>query len=161
MTVTLRRTGLHAEDGFVAGADTLIVGTLVFLAALIIVINGWAVMDGKFAIDAAARETARYLVEAPAPATGATMAQARQVAANAMTAHGKNPAMIVVTLPSLARVNQRCGRVTVVVQGSVSTIRVPFVPVSTFGRVVTITSDHTEVVDPFRSGLDGVATCDD
>lgn len=173
MTATLRprhprrrrpRFEWSREDGFIAGADTLIVGTLVFVTGLVIIINTWSLMDSKFAVDAAARETVRYLAEAPVGLSNEAMENhARDIANATMAGHGKDPAVTViqVDLPSMAQVRTRCARITVSVTQKVPTMRVPFVGSSAFGNLWSVTSDHTEIVDPFRSGLAGAAACTD
>jgi hypothetical protein len=53
----------------------------------------------------------------------------------------------------------RCERVTVEVRHDVPTVVLPFA--GGWGSLVTVTARHSEVVDPYRSGLPGAARCDD
>lgn len=52
------------EGGFVAGAEALLFGCLVFVVATILVINAWGVVDAGMTADAVSRQVARTLVEA-------------------------------------------------------------------------------------------------
>jgi hypothetical protein len=52
----------------------------------------------------------------------------------------------------------RCSRITVDVRYQVPSIRVPWV--GAFGSgALEVHGSHTEIVDPFRSGLSGEADC--
>ncbi|MCZ7629043.1 MAG: hypothetical protein M5U19_08245 [Microthrixaceae bacterium] len=54
-----------------AGAEALAIGTLVLLAATILVVNAWAVIDTNMALEAAAREYLRAYTEADEPIVAA------------------------------------------------------------------------------------------
>ncbi|MCB9387486.1 MAG: hypothetical protein H6517_06630 [Microthrixaceae bacterium] len=56
----------------VAGAEALAVGTLIVLAGLILVVNAWAVVDTRTALESAAREYLRVYTESEDPASAAT-----------------------------------------------------------------------------------------
>lgn len=62
-------------------------------------------------------------------------------------------------LPTLPDALVRCNPITVRVTLSVPTLRVPFV--GGFGGTWDVASSHTELVDPFRSGLAGNGDCAD
>ena len=167
----LRR--LHTEeDGLTAGAEALVLGVLVFVIGAIIALNGWAVLDTSFAVDAAAREATRTIVEAGATSgteaigglpDGRVAGHVRDVAVATMIGHGKDVADLDVRLvddpwgPDGTAAATRCARVTVQVTTTVPGISLPIVggwqtPIRAVGR-------HTEVIDPFRSGLTGRAEC--
>ena len=171
-------TGLHAEeDGLSAGAETLVFGVLVFVVGSIIALNGWAVLDAHFAVNAAAREATRSIVEGGA-VDRASMVGAdggridsgvvHEVAVATMAGHGKDPAHLpqptdfVVALAddpwtSSSDTPQRCARVTVEVSYPVQGIRLPII--GGWQTPITAQGQHTEIIDPFRSGLAGRADC--
>lgn len=178
MTVRLRPTTprlhrLHTEeDGLTAGAEALVFGVLVFVIGSIIALNGWAVLDANFAVSAAAREATRTIVESGAASRveavgglpdGRVLGPVHDVAAAAMVGHGKDPAGLDVRLlddpwpvgggPAPAR----CARVTVQVSYAVPGISLPIV--GGWRTPIRAVGQHTEVIDPFRSGLTGSADC--
>lgn len=148
--------GRGRDDGFVAGAEALIFGVLIFLVGTIIALNAWAVIDAKMAVTAAAREGARTAVDAPADAPLGPRVE--QVTRAAIDAQGKDPAQLIGT-PTVTGSVGRCAPITVEVQYRVVGIRVPWL--GTIGsQAVEVGATHTQVVDPFRSGLAGEAdTC--
>ena len=137
------------EDGFVGGFEVLPFGLLVFVAGTLLITNAWAVIDGTMAASAAAREATRAYVESP----GASEAEsdAIEAALDAIDGHGRDRERATVRWaagPSW----ERCARNTIVVEYQVPTLTVPFL--GTFGSgVITTSGRHTEVVDPYRSGL--------
>lgn len=142
----------RAEDGFVAGAEALLFGVLVFVFGTLLVLNGWAVIDTKFATSAAAREAVRAAVEAE---VGADLAAVGDAAARTtLTSHGRTAASA--TVVPLRAVQERCAEVRFRV-----TVDVPMTIVPGFaGRpTVAVSSDYAEVVDPYRSGLPAGGRC--
>ena len=166
-----------AEDGFTAGAEALAFGVLVFVVGSIVMLNGWAVLDAHLAANAAAREATRAIVDGGAVSRAGMVGtdgdrvdagQAHDVAVATMAGHGKDPALLpdpdefVVTLaddPWTSSVDtpQRCARVTVEVRYPVQGIRLPFL--GGWQTPITVEGQHTEIIDPFRSGLAGRADC--
>jgi hypothetical protein len=137
------------ERGFVGGFEVLPFGLLVFVAGVMLITNGWAVVDGTVAASAAAREAARAYVEA-SDADEAEAAAVRAALA-AIDGHGRDPARAEVTWETGPDF-RRCATNTIVVRYRVPTLTVPFV--GAFGSGVIETSGrHTEIVDPYRSGL--------
>lgn len=131
----------------------MVLGVLVFVAGVLIVANAWGVLDAKLAASSAAREAARAYVEA---ASGPDAESAAQAAAlEAMQGHGRSPARTTVTLVdgSFAR----CQRVTFEVRYPVPMLTVPFL--GSAGTGFTARARHSEVVDPYRSGIPGAAHC--
>jgi hypothetical protein len=137
------------EDGFVGGFEVLPFGLLVFVAGMLLVTNAWAVIDGTMAASAAAREATRAYVEAPS--SDAAVTSAREAALATIEGHGRDRARAEVRWevgPSW----ERCAINTIVVEYRVPTLTVPFL--GSFGSgVITTSGRHTEVVDPYRSGL--------
>ncbi|MGH9056976.1 MAG: hypothetical protein ACRDYY_14115 [Acidimicrobiales bacterium] len=122
------------------------VGTL-FVAAV------WAVVDTKAAAVEAARQAARTYVESPS-ATSASVA-ALQAADGAMMGYGRDPALATVKVVSGSF--GRCQRITIEVSYPAPLIVLPVI-----GRVGSgerVRAEHSELVDPYRSGLPGAADC--
>ncbi|HEX4904817.1 MAG TPA: hypothetical protein VFU93_05165 [Acidimicrobiales bacterium] len=136
------------ERGAVGGFEVLPFGLLVFVAGTLLLTNAWAVIDGKLAASAAAREATRAFVESTGDAESAALA----AATSAIEGHGRDPERMELTWdvgPDL----RRCSVNTIVVRYRVPTFTVPFI--GAFGSgVIETTGRHTEIVDPYRSGLD-------
>ena len=140
---------IRGEEGFVGGFEVLPFGFLVFIAGSLLLTNAWAVIDGTIAASAAAREATRAYVEAPtadaasAAATGAALAT--------VDGHGHDPARAEILWPD-GMPWGRCERTTIEVRYRVPAITVPFIG-SFGGGFIETSGSHTEVVDPYRSGL--------
>lgn len=139
------------EAGFVAGLEALAFGVLIFVIGTLIVVNGWAVVDAKFASNAAAREAVRAVVEAPAGAPSSDLQQrATSAAHQAYAAHGHEPGRVDVT-PEGPLTLERCAEVSIATTVEVTSVIVP-------GLMETprwhVSSRYQQVVDPFRSGLE-------
>ena len=146
-------TRRREDDGFVGGFEGLAFGFLVFLAGTLLVSYAWAVVDTHSATTEAARQAARTYVEAPDQAQAT--ADADRAAAEALSGYGRDPARARVTLA--AGGFARCGRITVSVSYPAPLLDLPFVGL--LGRGTVVRSSHSELVDPYRSGLAGVASC--
>lgn len=146
------------ESGVIAGSEALIFGVLIFLGGSITVLNAWAVADAKMAVTSAAREGARAAVDAPAGTTGGPLLVVVDSAARAALASQGKDAANLTGPPRVSGAVQRCASITVEVDYSVQGIRGPWFG-SFGGRSIEVTGRHTEVVDPFRSGLAGEAGC--
>jgi hypothetical protein len=141
------------ESGFAGGADGLVFGLLVFVVGTILVGNAWAVVDTKLAADSAARQAVRTYVEAPDSATAAVSAQ--QSADDALAGYGRSPTHSSLSLSSSSF--GRCQRVTIQVRYRASMVELPLI--GKVGAAETVTAQHSELIDPYRSGLPGTATC--
>ena len=146
-----------SEDGFTAGLESLAFGVLVFVIGTLIIANAWAVIDGRFATSAAAREAVRAVVQAEPVGLSAEAleARARTAAGQAFAAHGYGAQPL---LEELVLTQARCATVSVTVALQVDPTLLPGIAQP---LAYTVRSTHAEVVDPFRSGLegDGVADC--
>jgi hypothetical protein len=165
--MALRRWGLWArrrreagapsrrndESGFAGGADGLVFGLLIFVVGTILVANAWAVVDTKMAADSAARQAVRAYVEAPDPTTAA--AEAQQSADEALLGYGRTASRASLSLSSGAY--GRCQRVTIEVHYRAALVELPLV--GNLGAAETVTAQHSELIDPYRSGLPGTALC--
>jgi hypothetical protein len=147
--MTLRARG---EAGQMGGIEALPFGVLIFVVGALLVANVWGVIDAKLAVSAAAREAARAYVEAPDAHTAAD--QAVEAAREAVAGHGRDPNRL-----ELARVGgfHRCGRITYHAAYAVPALVVPWV--GGFGAGFTARARHSELVDPYRSGPAGSASC--
>lgn len=143
-----------AQHGFVAGAEALAFGVLVFVFGTLVVLNGWAVLDAKFAASAAAREAVRAVVEADATDADELTERARDAARFALEAHGHDPEDLRLTPVLLG--TARCAPVRLEVAVEVRTVGVPRLARS---AVRTVTATSEEVRDPYRSGPAGEGDC--
>lgn len=151
----MSRSVRKQQAGFVGGFEALAFGVLVFVIGTSVMINGWAVVDAKFATNAAAREAVRAVVETPAvgPPTAASLhAVALSAARQAAAAHGHDAAVvdIAVQTPSGELAQVRCAPVRI--RASIE-VRAIILPGISGPALRTVSSTHEEVVDPFRSGL--------
>lgn len=152
----LARRLARDEGGFVAGAEALILGVLVFVFGTLAILNGWAVLDAKFATNAAAREAVRAVVASDAGAGADTLAaRATFAAAQAAGAHGYDATAVEIQHLS-ALPGGRCEPVRIRAQISV---RSTIVPGLAGPAVFLVGSEYEEVIDPFRSGFAGEVDC--
>jgi hypothetical protein len=140
---------LRAEAGFVGGFEALPFGFLVFVSGTLLLVQAWAVVDANLAASAAAREAVRAFVEASGD-EGTALASAEAAGLDALAGHGKRAdrASFEWSRASLIR----CQPVTAVVRYRVPTMTVPWLG-SFGGGLIETSARHTEVVDPYRSGL--------
>lgn len=136
-----------SDTGAIGGAEVLAFGFLTFVIGALLVANAWGILDAKIAVTAAAREAARAYVEAPSAAEA--VALAHQAAAATMTGHGRDAT--VMTGPMIDGAFARCARITATVGYTVPAIALPWI-----GGLAdtTVTGTHSEIVDPYRSGLE-------
>ena len=142
------------DRGQVGGIEVIPFGLLIFVVGGLLVANAWAVIDAKMAVTSVAREAARSYVEAPDERT----ASERAVAAGraAIVGHGRDAGRL--RLEPDATDFARCGQVTFAASYPVPAITLPWI--GGFGRSFTVRASHSELVDPYRSGLPGAASCD-
>ncbi|MGI8794011.1 MAG: hypothetical protein ACR2H3_12710 [Acidimicrobiales bacterium] len=143
----------RCDAGMIAGLESLVIGTLVFVFGTLLIANAWAVVDAKLAVQAAAREATRAFVEAGDTDEG--WRAASQAAADTIEGHGRNPATVKLAAPDA--VLGRCASVRFT-----ASYPVRLLPLSLIGRAggeMTVSASHSEVVDAHRSGLPGTALC--
>lgn len=151
----VRRGGLHLDDsGQMAGIEVLPFGFLIFVAGALLLANAWAVVDAKLAVSAAAREATRAYVEA-ASATQAELA-AEDAARQSIRGHGRDPGSLELTIESDGGF-VRCSRVHVHASIAVPSVNLPFI--EGFGGSFAVSATYSEIVDPYRSGLEGEVSC--
>ena len=144
------------DRGQMGGVEMLPFGVLVFVIGTLLVANAWAVVDARMATDAAAREATRRYVEAEAGAG----AEADAVAAGfaALESFGRDPEAATVVLTGLSSPGGgfvRCARATFTATYEVPALTLPWI--GGYGHGFTVTSTHSELVDPFRNGVPGSA----
>lgn len=143
---------MRGDDGFAGGAEGLLFGSLLFVVGTLLAGNAWAVVDAKLAADAASREAARAYVEAPSAVSAE--ADAVSAARAAIAGYGRTPARASTAVGGAPF--GRCARITVTVAYAVPLVALPGIAA---GRAEVVHAAHSEIVDPYRSGLAGVATC--
>jgi hypothetical protein len=150
--VSTHRRG-RGDAGQVGGIEALPFGLLIFVVGSLLIANAWAVVDAKFATDAAARQAVRTFVEADDAARAE--AEARSAGLASIDAHGRDPERAVVR-PVGDAMLVRCVQVTYEVVYEVPALSLPLI--DGYGSApFRVRSTHSEIVDPFRSGIDGSA----
>lgn len=142
-----RRGRVRGEAGQVAGIEAIFFGLLVVVIGVLIIANAWGVVDAKFAVASAAREAARAYVEAPEGADPQVLAQ--EAAADAIAGFGRDPARLRLDLE--AGTFERCARVEFRATYPVPALVLPWI--GGRGNGFDVSAAHSEVVDPYRSGL--------
>ena len=151
----------HDDRGQLAGGEAIPFGLLIFVTGALLIANAWAVVDAKFAVDAATDEAVRSLTEAePDLSFEEAYDNAVVRGRRALRAHGRRGSKLTFGEPNLARSNKaltRCTEVTLTGHYTVPAITLPFI--GGFGDGIEVSATHTRLVDPLRSGLSGEATC--
>lgn len=137
-----------------AGIEVLPFGFLMFVIGSLLLANAWAVVDAKLAATAAAREGGRTAVEAPD--AGSAERDAVGAAQAALEGLGRADQVASISYRTDGSWG-RCRLVTVEIELTVPAVGLPFI--GGFGQDFAVTASHAEIVDPYRSGLDGVADC--
>jgi hypothetical protein len=143
----------RGDAGQVGGIEALPFGLLIFVVGSLLIANAWAVVDAKFATDAAARQAVRTFVEGEEESTALRAAIAAGL--ESIAAHGRDPERAIVGAVGAASL-ERCERATFEATYEVPAISLPFI--GGYGpSPFTVRSAHSELVDPFRSGVPGSA----
>ena len=141
----------RGDDGMIAGVEGIIIGVAVFMFGALLITELWTVLDARSAVDDAARNAVRVYVEAPNAADARQRAAAE--ASATMNGHARtgSTTTILTALPF-----GRCVRVEIKV-----TAQVPQLTMAGIGGAgtYTVVGRHSELVDPYRSGLEGVPHC--
>ena len=147
-----RRVAACTDAGQVGGIEALPFGILVFVVGALLVANAWAVVDAKLAVDAAARQATRQYVEADA--SGDPEQTAIDAGLATVEAYGRDPANARIRLSGRQDFT-RCARATFTASYEVPALTIPWI--GGFGDGIDVTSRHSELVDPYRSGVPGTA----
>ena len=140
------------DRGFTGGLAGLLFGFLIFLLGSFLVAYAWAVVQTKAAVVDASRQAARTYVEAPTAVDA--YVSARQAAFTSLDNRGRDPTRARVYLISGGF--GRCERITIAVSYPAPLIALPLIHL--IGGS-TVTGRHSEIVDPYRSGVPGNARC--
>jgi hypothetical protein len=140
------------QQGQVGGLEAIAFGLLIFVIGTLMVANAWAVVDAKFAVTTAARQAARTYVETGrSEQEAAAAANAAGLASLASSGRTDEPAV------AIRGTYERCARIAVTASTKVPYVHVPLVGRTGSGFHVSAT--HTEVLDPYRTGITGEARC--
>ena len=141
------------DAGQVGGIEALPFGLLIFVVGTLLIANAWAVVDAKFATDAAARQAVRTFVEGEDESTA--LREATEAGLRSIAGHGRDPERASVAAVGTASLT-RCERVTFEAEYEIPAVSLPFV--GGYGPApFRVRSTHSELVDPFRSGVPGSA----
>lgn len=139
-----------SESGQAAGLESVPFGILVFIAGVILVVNLWAVVDTRAALDGAARDYLRAYTSAPSAAIG------RQRGAEAATAAiGGRRREFLVRIEAPNEPFGPCRPATVTIELEVPAIRAPFLG-SMGHRIVRAT--QTELVQAYGAAASEPST---
>lgn len=148
MESTFRRC--RGDGGFVGGAEGILFGIAVVVVGALLVYNAWAVVDAKMAASSAAREAVRFYVESDGDQSAASAVGRDAFGAST----GLDPSLLEISINGSF---ERCSRITAIASYRVPAIRLPF---GAWGEAFLVTASHSELVDPYRSGLRGSSACD-
>lgn len=143
---------LRGDGGQVAGIEAVPFGLLVLTVGVLVVAHTWAVVDAKFVTTAAAREATRAYVEAPSSEIAAV--RAAEAAREVVERAGRDPGAL-----RLTGGTSRFGRCAPARHEAVLEVPTVAVPWRDDRPSVSVGAGHTEVVDPYRNGLPGLAAC--
>lgn len=144
------RTRRMDEAGAIAGIEGLAFGVLIFVFGTLLFTTAWGVVDAKLATAAAAREASRAFTEASSSSEAGDVA--RVAAEQTLKGYGRS-----LTNFQIVGNFGRCQPIAIEVQTTVPKIALPAIGGS--GGTYVVVARHQEGVDPYRSGLEGPATC--
>lgn len=141
----------RGQSGVLAGSDGVVFGMLILLAGSLALVNIWAVIDTRAALDAAAREYLRSYTEQRSPA--AASAAGAHAAQEVIARRGSPVGGLTIQEPDPSTFGP-CQLAQVVIEAQVPAARLPFLDdVGT--RTIRVT--HRELVDPHREVIRGPA----
>lgn len=139
----------RSERGQAAGIESVPFGILVFVAGLILVVNVWAVIDTRAAVDTAARDYLRaYTASDDLPSA---TARGRAAANASVSARSGAADRLVIHDPR--EPFGPCRPATVELEFEVPAIRAPFI--GSIG-MTTVSTTQTELVQPYGDARDPV-----
>jgi hypothetical protein len=141
---------LRGDAGQVAGIEAVPFGLLVLLVGLLVIAHTWAVVDAKFMATSAAREAARTYVEGSAAGPAARDAFASVADVERGAGHRLR---LQVVGPGF----ERCRLARLRATTTVPTLGVPW---RRDRPALTVSAEHREIIDPYRDGLPGLASCE-
>lgn len=140
-----RSPAMASDRGAVAGLDGVMFGVLIFVIAMLAVVNVWAIVEARNVANSAAREYLRAWTEAPD--LGTAEAEADNAARSSFAASEWRLSELMIDPPSPHSFGP-CGVAEVTVSITVPAIELPIV-----GGIGThvVRARRTEVVDPYRA----------
>ena len=139
--IAARATG---QAGMLAGSDGLLFAMLILLAGSLALVNIWAMIDTRAALDAAARDYLRTYTEQSDPASAA---RAGDHAARSVLDQRGTPLRSLRIDPPDRTTFGPCQPVAVTIEAEVPAARLPFLD-DLGARQIRVT--HRELVDPHR-----------
>lgn len=142
--------GGRGERGMAAGAEALALGCIVLVVASVLVVNAWAVLDTRTALESAAREYLRAYTEADSP--GAAAGQGRRSARMVLDERPALAADVRISPPEPDTFGP-CAPALVTLSAEVPAIRIPFID-HRWGRH-TVTVRAVELIDAHQEMTSG------
>lgn len=147
----------RGEAGIVGGVEMLPLGVLIFAVGALVVLNLWALVDAKLAVSSASREAIRTMSESSDVEAG--MVSGDAAAHRVISGGGRNLERFSMSWTAADRGAgtaelSRCLRLA-----ARATYQVPALAVPWIGALgsVEVSATSSELVDPYRDGLPGVA----
>jgi hypothetical protein len=141
----------RGQSGALAGSDGLLFATLILLAGSLAVLNIWASIDTRAALDAAAREYLRSYTEQSSP--DAARDAGERAARELLARRGSTLSSLRIIAPDPARFGP-CQPTTVALEAVVPAARLPFLDDLGARRIRV---EHRELVDAHREVTNGHA----
>lgn len=129
-----------------AGAETIPLGILVFVAMTLLVVNVWSVVDARMTVDSAARDYLRAYTSA----STSNVARTRGSAAVASTIEARHRSGDTLSIEAPGELFGPCRAATVTVTLTVPAIRLPFL-----GSLGTthVSASQRELIEPFGAAI--------
>ena len=135
------------QGGFAGGIEVIPFAVLVFVLATVLMVNAWAVVDAKLAVEAAAREATRTYVETRAVAQAESAST--EAARRAFESTGRSA--VGLHIRHTATEHVRCSSVQFEVSYVVRAVRLPII--HGLSHDITVVGRHREIIDPFAAGF--------
>lgn len=134
----------RSERGVVAGGEGLVFGVLILLAGSLVLINIWAMVDTRAALDAATREYLRTYTEQSSSGEARLLGEIS--ARNSLRLRGSHTQDLSIEVDQPAGFGP-CSAVTVRISATVRWFKVPFL--TSFGDA-RLTAQNRELIDASR-----------
>lgn len=147
----------YPERGAVAGLEGVMFGVLVLLGGMVLLVNAWAVIDTRTALDASLRE---YLRTYTRQSDGiSARRRGAEAAESVLAARNSHPAHLTIEVSEPNGFGP-CSVVTVRLSATVPALRAPFLDDFT---AVTVSAEGSDLMDAHReltadSAYDATAT---
>ncbi len=139
----------RSESGVIGGAESLAFGVLILVVGALLIVQSWAVIETKTALDDAGREFLRTYTEQPDPVTAT--AKATRAARSLLVQRGTPLRGLRLIPPDATRFGP-CAIARVQISATVPALRLPFG--LRFGAVTTASTTE-ELIDSHREVIIG------